>query len=469
MADLSIQSTQGENLWDKLDRPKFIVGPMVDQSELPFRLLCRKYGAHLCYTPMLHAAIFVKDPKYRKENLVPCDQDRPLIVQFCANDPETFLQAARLATPFCDAIDLNLGCPQTIAKRGHYGAFLEDEWTLLHAMVRKVSSELSIPVTCKIRIFPDVKKSIRYAQMLVSAGCQLLTVHGRTKEQKGVLTGLADWEQIKEIKNSISIPVFANGNIQSLEDVFNCLRTTGVEGVMSAEGVLHNPAVFQGVHPHIWIVAEEYLTFVKQYPCALSIIRGHLFKFYHITLTLEENFDLRRLLAKANTMKHFFDFAELMKMRCIIRDDLEPWPITTYPIPTYLCQPHFRSLAVKISIESTNPTPSKRRLQGQELDPVLSSRATKRLNVAKNKLEGIVKIAGRRLPLCSSCPNPKGGRCDFDLCRACCRNRAFERVLDCLGHKFLFKSKQNKNAIELNPQCQVAKDSLLSILTNVQE
>ena len=217
---------------------------------------------------------------------------------------------------------------------------------------------------------------------------------------------------------------------------------------MSAEGILHNPALFLGVNPHIWKLVEEYLTFVKQYPCALSIIRGHLFKLYHVTLTLEENYDLRRLLAKANTMKQFYDFAELMKRRCKLENDHDPWPMTTFPIPTYLCQPHFRPLTVKNApksesslepIKSTLSGFSKRRLVGQELDPTLSIRAIKRLNVAQNKFNGIIKIAGRKLPLCSSCPNPKGGKCDFDLCRACCRNKAYEQVLDCHGKVLLLK------------------------------
>lgn len=130
----SSNDIKDDNLWQSLGCPVFVVAPMVDQSELPFRLLTRKYGATLCYTPMLSAGIFVKDPKYRKENFVITDQDRPLIVQFCANDPQIFLQAATIVAPFCDAVDLNLGCPQTIAKRGRYGAFLSEEWDLLDKM-----------------------------------------------------------------------------------------------------------------------------------------------------------------------------------------------------------------------------------------------------------------------------------------------------------------------------------------------
>lgn len=99
-------------------------------------MLTRKYGAQLCYTPMMHASVFARDATYRIENFQTCQADRPLIAQFCTDDPDTFVQAAQLIEGQCDAIDLNLGCPQNIARRGHYGSFLQDEWELIHKICK---------------------------------------------------------------------------------------------------------------------------------------------------------------------------------------------------------------------------------------------------------------------------------------------------------------------------------------------
>ncbi|XP_010444679.1 PREDICTED: tRNA-dihydrouridine(16/17) synthase [NAD(P)(+)]-like [Camelina sativa] len=281
--------------WKKLGRPKYIVAPMVDNSELPFRLLCQKYGAQAAYTPMLHSRIFTETEKYRNQEFTTCKEDRPLFVQFCANDPDTLLEAAKRVEPYCDYVDINLGCPQRIARRGNYGAFLMDNLPLVKSLVEKLAQNLNVPVSCKIRIFPNLQDTLKYAKMLEDAGCSLLAVHGRTRDEKDGKKFRADWSAIKEVKNALRIPVLANGNVRCIEDVDDCIEETGVEGVLSAETLLENPAVFAGFRTAEWAadnekegfvdggldqgdLVVEYLKLCEKHPVPWRMIRSHVHK-----------------------------------------------------------------------------------------------------------------------------------------------------------------------------------------------
>ncbi|KAL8618287.1 hypothetical protein ACOMHN_061132 [Nucella lapillus] len=443
---------EGFQFWKTtLHSAKLVVAPMVDQSELAWRMLSRRYGAELCYTPMLHASVFVRDANYRRESLLTCQEDRPLIVQFCANDVDTFLKAAQMAEDHCDAVDLNIGCPQSIARRGHYGAYLQEEWELLEKMVRTCHKSLKVPITCKIRVFPSVEKTVKYAKMLEAAGCQLLTVHGRTIDQKGVNTGLACWKVIKAVREVVAIPVFANGNIQYLEDVHQCLKETGVQGVMTAEGNLHNPALFHGLAPMIWDMAEEYLQLAEKYPCPTSYVRGHLFKLFHHALHIHR--DIRDLVASVRTIQEFKDVTAKLKGRC--QSDLQEYEKTqdqwkfqaNLPLPYWICQPYVRPGP------DVNSDPAKREIRDEinqkreaSLDRIredgLSKRKLKKR--LKHPTKNFDPAKKRKFDACSSCPNPKGSKCEYALCKRCCREKASREVLDCEGHGLHYKTKAAK-------------------------
>ncbi|XP_076919325.1 uncharacterized protein LOC143580079 [Bidens hawaiensis] len=303
--------------WKSLGEPKLIVAPMVDNSELPFRLLCRKYGATGAYTPMLHSRIFTENDKYRASEFTTCKEDRPLFVQFCANDPDTLLEAARRVEPYCDYVDINLGCPQRIAKRGNYGAFLMDKLPLVKSLVEKLSQNLNVPVSCKIRIFPDLQDTLNYAKMLEDAGCALLAVHGRTRDEKDGKKIRANWEAIRAVKNALRIPVLANGNIRHMDDVKRCLEETGADGVLSAETLLENPALFGGFRTADLVsdgeegvqdaqldqadLVVEYLKLCEKYPVPWRMIRAHVHKmlgeWFRVHPHVRDDFNAQHILS----------------------------------------------------------------------------------------------------------------------------------------------------------------------------
>jgi tRNA-dihydrouridine synthase 1 len=249
----------------------------------------------------------------------------------------------------CDAIDLNLGCPQGIAKKGFYGSFLQDEWDLIYDMISTLHINLRIPVCAKMRIFNDRQKTIAYAKHICSAGVSILTVHGRTREMKGQKTGLADWDVIREIRENIppEVVMFANGNIQYQGDVARCLAATGVDGVMSAEGHLYNPATFldpaasmEARHPRIDELAREYLAIVKEIddPMSNVAVKAHLFKIFRVALEVHK--DLRGTLGTSHGFEEWERCVGIMEERTDKALKEESGEVVG--IPWYRCQPYLR-------------------------------------------------------------------------------------------------------------------------------
>ncbi|KAI5179537.1 tRNA-dihydrouridine synthase 1, partial [Pancytospora epiphaga] len=198
-----------------VNKPWKFLAPMVSNSDEAYRRLAKRYGADLCYTEMVHCKNYNTGKKNPTNNYwyTTSPEDRPLVVQICGNDPDTMLETCLSVQSVCDAIDINFGCPQEIARKGHYGAFLMDDMPLIKKIVTHISSNISIPLFCKIRVFPLITQTVEYAKMLEESGCALLVVHGRTREQRGQNSGLASWEHIRAVKAQLSIPVIANGNM----------------------------------------------------------------------------------------------------------------------------------------------------------------------------------------------------------------------------------------------------------------
>jgi tRNA-dihydrouridine synthase len=301
---------------------------MVDQSKLAWRLLVKRNGVDLAYSEMMHARMFKEDKKYRQscidwddyshisgnkeiENISKL-QDQPLIVQLAGDDPDTVVEAGRYLHHNVAAIDLNLGCPQKIAKRGNYGAYLLSQPDQVIKVLKAMVKGLDCPITAKVRRLATDEATIELCQRIEATGVQLLTIHGRTVDNSKLYIGPCDWDIIKKVKETLRIPVIANGGISSRSDAIRCLEYTGADGVMSSEALLENPKLFsidgdmnfkENYVKSQLDIASEYIDIVTSYKAPKSIfanVRGHLFKILFRFINVESNSDLRYLLAEGN-------------------------------------------------------------------------------------------------------------------------------------------------------------------------
>mmetsp|Transcript_100323 Transcript_100323/g.321698 ORF Transcript_100323/g.321698 Transcript_100323/m.321698 type:complete len:404 (+) Transcript_100323:96-1307(+) len=267
------------------EAPCIVGAPMVRGSELAFRMLLRRRGVRICYTPMIKADHLVAGGADEWSVLESCEEDRPLVAQLAGRDPAILAAAARLVLDnlAVDALDLNLGCPQECAQEGGYGAFLQEEPELAAACVEAMCRvATTVPVFCKIRVLGNPEATVAYARRLEAAGCSLLTVHCRTREAKH--RGEPDFEHLARVAAAVNIPVVANGGIGSLEEAADAIRRSGAVAAMAATSLLRCPRAFaredhNGCEGQ-WNPAElawEYLHFAGKYPPPSPLyVRKHL-------------------------------------------------------------------------------------------------------------------------------------------------------------------------------------------------
>lgn len=193
-----------------------MVSPMVRYSKLPFRMLCRRWGADLCYTPMIIASAFNRSQTARDSEFTSNELDRPLVAQFGTCDPVEMVAAAQKCAPYVDGVDINCGCPQKWAMGDGIGAALSSKPDLVADMVKETRQRVPhLPLSIKIRIRDDLRKTLDLVQQAEQAGCAWVTVHGRTARQRG--GDPVDLAAIKIIKEVAKVPVVANG------DIFTCV------------------------------------------------------------------------------------------------------------------------------------------------------------------------------------------------------------------------------------------------------
>lgn len=321
---------------NSLPKPWKFLAPMVGNSEEAYRSLSRKYGADLCYTEMVNCKVFNtnKCDPVANQWYTTSAEDRPLVIQICGDDPGIMLRTCLSLQSHCDAIDINFGCPQEVAKKGHYGSFLQDEWDLIERIVSECSKNIKVPLFCKIRVFASIDKSVEYAKLFERAGASLLAVHGRTREQRGQNTGLASWDHIRAIKSSVHIPVVANGNMIYHDDIYACYRYTNCDGVMIAEPHLFNPCIFTPDMKFSTDIFSEYLKIIdstlelRSSRVPMGSVRSHAFKIFKSILIKMPG--MREILGKCRSLADYREFVRMAE-KCledgaITADDLKMLP-----------------------------------------------------------------------------------------------------------------------------------------------
>ncbi len=228
-----------------------ILAPMAGVTNLPFRIVCKDYGAGMVCTEMASAKAMFHNDQKTKRLFNTEGEKRPISFQVFGSELESMAYAVKYMSDFADIIDINMGCPAPKVVKNGDGSKLLLDLKKAQEIIETAVKNSKVPVTVKFRKGWDKENivAVNIAQIAEQAGASAVTIHGRTRSE--FYTGKADWDIIKKVKQSVNIPVIGNGDIVDEESALQMFEQTGVDGIMIGRGSFGNPWIFRNVKHYL--------------------------------------------------------------------------------------------------------------------------------------------------------------------------------------------------------------------------
>jgi tRNA-dihydrouridine synthase B len=293
-------------------KSKVFLAPMVDVTDVSFRLICKKYGAGLTFTEMLSSVALARKNNSTLRMFDVVKGESPVGVQLMGQNIDEIKKAIKVVEKKVDLIDFNFGCPvQKVVNQG-CGAALLKRPEKIREILREAVNSTKKPISCKIRAGWDKRSinAIEIAKIAEEEGCSFITIHGKTKSQdRG---SKADWKIIKDVKENVKIPVIGNGGINSPEDAKRMFEETGCDYIMIGREASRNPFIFKQINDYLEKgdykeitrkdkvrIFKEYLELAEKYKPRFRYIKDHAL---YLSRGFKGSKDTRRDISQAKTI-----------------------------------------------------------------------------------------------------------------------------------------------------------------------
>lgn len=292
--------------WKTLPRPIIALSPMADMTDSAFCRVVRSLASPIVFREMVSAEAVVRGNNKTLDMTDVHPDERPLVQQIFGSDPAMMAEAARIIAEkhHPEGFDINMGCPVYKITNNFNGAALMKEPALATKIIEQVKAVITVPLSIKIRAgWSDPTECFEFSKIIEAAGADLITVHGRTKIQG--YSGSSDWNIIRGVKERVSIPILANGDIHTADRIPEALRVTGCDGVLIARGALGNPWIFSQAEALLHSKTPEAVSFEER----VRAVR------FHATLHVEQYGSRGMLTFRKHLSWYFKGFAGAKHLR----------------------------------------------------------------------------------------------------------------------------------------------------------